>query len=347
MQAKKINISEIARRLGVSKSTVSKALNGSHEISEATKLKIQKFAARHNYRPNKIAVNLKSGQTKTIGVIVPSLQNFFFARVLRGIEKVASDLDYSIITCMSYESLEKEKKSIELLENGMVDGFIVALAQETQIKKETNHINEVIDNNKPVVMFDRVTKKIICNQVVVDDLEAVYMATKHLINLHCKNIALASTIDHLSVGKQRKKGYKKALKEAGLPIKDSRIVTANVNNLDVKIVHLLKQESVNAILALDEDAVFAAYRAAKFVGIKMPDNLAVIGYISDKMAKNLTPSLSTLNQHGIELGSKATQLLIERLQNTQREPFQKIQIKTTLAERESTKGYMAKITLNK
>jgi len=334
-------------QLGVSKSTVSKALNDSHEISASTKLKIQKFATKHHYRPNKLAVNLKSGQTKTIGVVVPSIQNFFFARVLRGIEKVASNLDYSIITCMSYESLEKEKKSVDLLENGMVDGFIIALAEETQIKKENGHIIDVIQNDKPVVLFDRVTKKLICNQVVGDDLEANYMATKHLISLNCKNIALASTIDYLSVGKQRKKGYKKALKEAGLPVNDSHIINANLNNLDVKIVHLLQQKDVDAILALDEDAVFAAYRAAKYVGIKMPEDLAIIGYISDKMAKNLIPRLSTLNQHGIELGSKATELLIGRLQKKHKEPFQKIKINTTLTERESTNGYIPKIISTK
>lgn len=339
MLSKKMNISEIAKQLNVSKSTVSKALNNSHEISLATKLKIQEFAAKHHYRPNKLAVNLKSGQTKTIGVVVPSIQNFFFARVLRGIEKVASELDYSIITCMSYESLDKEIKSVELLENGMVDGFIIALAEETQIKKEAKHIIDVIGNNKPVVLFDRVTKKLICNQVVGDDLDANFMATNHFINSNCKNIVLASTIDDLSVGKQRKKGYKKALKEAGIPIRESLIVTANVNNLDVKIVHLLKQNPVDAILALDEDAVFAAYRAAKYVGIKIPEKLAIIGYLSDKMAKNLNPPLTTLNQHGIELGCKATQLLIERLQNKEKGSFQKIQIITTLTERTSTKGF--------
>jgi len=297
--SKKINISEIAMQLGVSKSTVSKALNDSHEISASTKLKIQKFATKHHYRPNKLAVNLKSGQTKTIGVVVPSIQNFFFARVLR------------------------------------------------EIKKENGHIIDVIQNDKPVVLFDRVTKKLICNQVVGDDLEANYMATKHLISLNCKNIALASTIDYLSVGKQRKKGYKKALKEAGLPVNDSHIINANLNNLDVKIVHLLQQKDVDAILALDEDAVFAAYRAAKYVGIKMPEDLAIIGYISDKMAKNLIPRLSTLNQHGIELGSKATELLIGRLQKKHKEPFQKIKINTTLTERESTNGYIPKIISTK
>jgi len=342
VHGKKLNISEIARQLGVSKSTVSKALNDSHEISKATKSKIQKFASKHNYRPNKLAINLKSGRTKTIGVIVPSIQNFFFARVLKGIENVASAKNYSIITCMSNESLEKEINSLELLENGMVDGFILALAEETQIQMKTEHIKSVIEQNKPIVMFDRVTKDLICNQVVVNDLEAVFMATNHLIQINCKNIVLASTIDHLSVGKQRKKGYKKALREAGIKIDETRIIKAPPTTIDIKLARLLKNQKIDAIIALDEDAVFASYRAAKFVGYNLPADLAVIGYISDKMAKNLTPSLTTLNQQGIELGRTAAKLLIKRIQNEHRGPFQKKIIKTSLAERASTKGFISK-----
>ena len=339
MSNNKINISEIAKQLGVSKSTVSKALNNSYEISEATKRKIKRFAAKHHYRPNKLAINLKRGKTKTIGVIVPSIQNFFFARVLRGIENEASSKNYSIITCMSNESLEKEINSLELLENGMVDGFIIALAEETQIQKEIEHIELVIEQNKPIVMFDRVTKKLICNQVVGNDLEAVYMATKHLIKLGCKNIALTSTIDHLSVGKQRKKGYKEALNEANMPVFDSYIIKAIPTTIDIKIAKLFKKEKIDGVLALDEDAVFATYRAARFCGLKISKDLAVIGYISDKVAKNLIPPLTTLNQHGIELGKIATELLINRLNKDQRGDFQKKMIKTTLLERKSTRGF--------
>jgi len=336
---KKINISEIAKNLGVSKSTVSKALNDSKEISEATKIKIQRYASKHHYRPNKLAINLKSGKTKTIGVIVPSIQNFFFARVLRGIEKAASSKNYSIITCMSYESIEKELNSVALLENGLVDGFIIALAEETQVLKQIDHIKGIIEQDKPVVMFDRVTKDLICNQVIVNDKEAVCMATKRLIELGCNDIALVSTIDHLSVGKQRKKGYKKALRESNLSIKESHMITVKNTIIDIKIAKLLKKQKIDGILALDEDAVFATYRAAKFVGITIPTDMAVIGYLSDKVAKNISPSLTTLNQNGIKLGVIATELLIDRLNKEQRGTFQKKYIKTTLLERESTKCF--------
>ena len=342
MQSSKLNISEIAKLLGVSKSTVSKALNNSHEISDSTKLRIQKFAAKNNYKPNKLAVNLKSGTTKTIGVIIPSIQNNFFAKVLKGIEFVATEADYNIITTISNESYKKEVKSIELLSSGVVDGFILAIAEETQINQNFNHFIETIQQNKPIVMFDRVTKDLICDQVIVDDFKAAYQATLHFVNLKCKTIALVSTIDYLSVGKLRKDGYKKALTEAFGKVDNDLIIVANANNIDVKIMHLLKHKKIDAILALDEDAVLATYKASKFNNYNLDHHMAIIGYASEKIAENLTPSLTTLNQHGERIGRNSAHLLLDKLKNKANISFQKNLIVTTLVERESTKAYTFK-----
>lgn len=342
MQSSKLNISEIAKQLGVSKSTVSKALNNSHEISEATKLRIQNFATINNYKPNKLAVNLKTGTTKTIGVIIPSIQNNFFAKVLKGIEFVATEADYNIITTFSNESYKKEVSSIELLSSGVVDGFILALAEETQINQNFNHFIETIQQGKPIVMFDRVTKDLICDQVFVDDLDAAYKATKYFVNLKCETIALVSTIDYLSVGKLRKEGYKKAVIEVFGNVENDLIIVANANNIDVKIIHLLKNKKIDAILALDEDAVLATYKASKFKNYNATNNLAIIGYASEKMAENLTPSLTTLNQHGERIGRNSANLLIDKLKNKANISFQKNLIVTTLVERDSTKLYTFK-----
>jgi len=342
MQTPKINISEIAKQLGVSKSTVSKALNDSYEISMATKIRIKKFAAKHNYRPNKLAVNLKSGITKVIGVIVPSIQNSLFAKVLKGIENVATSENYNIITIISNESYTKEVNSMELLSDGVVDGFILAIAEETQIKKEFNHFNEAIMLGKPIVMFDRVTKELFCDQVTVDDYKAAYQATKRFINLKCITIAVVSTIDHLSVGKQRKEGYKKAITEAFGRVDKDLIILADLHNIDVKIVHLLKNKKVDAFLALDEDAVYATYKASKFNDYHLSNNFAIIGYTSEKIASNLTPTLTTLNQHGERIGRNAAHLLIDKLKNKANKSFQKNLIVTTLVERETTKQYSKK-----
>lgn len=338
----KTTLKEIAKILGVSKSTVSKALNNSHEISDVTKDKIQKFAKEHNYKANKLAVNLKTGTTKTIGVILPSIQNFFFAQVLKGIEDVATADDYNIITSFSNESLSKEINSMELLANGMVDGFILAIAEETQIKQNFDHFSEAIQDGKPLVMFDRITDTIDCDKVCVNDIEATYKATKHLLNLKCKKIAVVSTIDHLSVGKLRVEGYKKAINEMFSKVNKDLLVIGTTSNIDFKIVNLLKDKTVDAILALDEEAVLAAYKASKFREYNLPKDLAIIGYASEKMAANLTPSLTTLNQHGELIGKAAVNLLLNKLKNNTNTSFEHKPIDTTLVERDSTKGFVSK-----
>ena len=190
-----VTLKQLSKELNVSISTVSKALNDSHEIGKDTIKRVKELANYYNYKPNKIAVNLKSGKTKTIGVIIPSILNNFFAQVLFGIEKVAAKEGFDIITCISNESFKKEVSNVQVLSNGSIDGFIVAIAEQTQIKKDFKHFNQAIQQGTPIVMFDRVTDAINCDKVVVDDFEAAYQATKHLIDLKCKNLAIVSTID--------------------------------------------------------------------------------------------------------------------------------------------------------
>ena len=195
-----ITLKELAKQLNVSVSTVSKALNGSPEISEATAKRIKELAKHLNYQPNKIALSLKSNQTKTIGVIIPDIMNRFFAKVLYSIQQEATNLGYNIITCISNESYEKERDSLKILANGSVDGFIMALSEETQKKEQYDHINEVLGNNIPVVLFDRVSDKLNCDKVVANDLESIEDAVNTLFKRE-KHIAFLSRINALSVGK--------------------------------------------------------------------------------------------------------------------------------------------------
>ena len=206
----KATLKQIAQEFGVSISTVSKALSDSPEISEATKIKIQEYAALQNYKPNSIAKNLKNQRTNTIGVIIPNILNPFFAKVFSGIEKVALEKGYNVITGISNESLKKEQQVMDMLNNGTIDGFIVAIAEETQSFKEYKHFKDIMNSGTPIVMFDRVADGINCDKVVVDDFDSAYDATTHLIKLGSKKIALLSTIHNLSVGKLRFEGYQKA-----------------------------------------------------------------------------------------------------------------------------------------
>lgn len=333
---KKITLKELARILDFSISTISKALNDSHEISDATKFRIQEAAKRYNYTPNKIASSLKSGKTRTIGVIIPSIQNNFFARVLFGIEKIAAKENYNIITCISNESFNKEVTNVKVLANGSIDGFIVALAEETQKKQDFNHFNEAIRQDKPIVMFDRVADEIDCDKVVIDDLEASYQATKQLINTNCQSIAVFSTIDYLSVGKLRVEGYKKAIAESFKKIDNQLMIITDLINLDNRINTLLQNKKIDGIFAVDEDAALAALSITKSKGYKIPIDISIIGYVNKKIAINVTPTITTIDQHGIRIGESSAQILIDKLNNNSTS-FQRKIIKSTLMKRNSTK----------
>lgn len=335
----KATLKQIAKEFEVSISTVSKALSDSPEISEATKIKIQEYAKLQNYKPNSIAKNLKNQRTNTIGVIIPNILNPFFAKVFSGIEKAALAKGYNVITGISNESYEKEMQVMDMLNNGTIDGFIVSVAEETQSEKEYQHFKDIINSGTPIVMFDRVAETIVCDKVIVDDFESSYDATQHLLKLGSKKIALLSTIGNLSVGKLRFDGYQKALEENNIKFHDELLVVENeIDLFDKKLTNLFLKEKVDAIFALDEHASTMAMKLAIKKGIKIPEQLNIIGFADGVWSKRLTPSLSTVSQHAPEIGAKAAELLINKL-NTKDEFYQHqtVVIKTELRQRESTR----------
>ena len=335
----KATLKQIAKEFEVSISTVSKALSDSPEISEATKIKIQEYAKLQNYKPNSIAKNLKNQRTNTIGVIIPNILNPFFAKVFSGIEQEALAKGYNVITGISNESHEKEMQVMDMLNNGTIDGFIVSVAEETQSKQEYQHFKDIVNSGTPIVMFDRVAEGIVCDKVIVDDFESSFDATQHLIKLGGKNIALLSTIGNLSVGQLRVAGYKKALEENKIKIEDNLLLIENdIESFDTKLASLLQNEKLDAVFALDEHASTMAMKLAIKKGIKIPEQLNIIGFADGVWSKRLTPSLSTVSQHAPEIGAKAAELLINKL-NTKDEFYQHqtVVIKTELRQRESTR----------
>ena len=226
----KATLKQIAKELGVSVSTVSKALNGSPEISEPTKQRVQEYAKLKNYKPNVIGLNLKNRRTKTIGVIIPNILNSFFAKVFSGIEKVADEKGYKVITCISNESSEKEINALEMLSNGTIDGFILSIAEESQKLQKFDHFTTIINEGTPIVMFDRIADEVNCDKVIVDDFESAVNATEHLIKTGCKKIALLSAIDNLSVGKLRAQGFYKAMGDNGLKVDENLVILTNNND---------------------------------------------------------------------------------------------------------------------
>lgn len=335
----KATLKQIAKELGVSISTISKALNDSPEISDTTKQKVKEYAKLKNYKPNSIGLNLKNQSTKTIGVIIPDILNSFFAKVFTGIEKVADEKGYKIITCISNESYQKEINALDMLSNGTIDGFILAIADETQKIQEFNHLKEIINEGIPIVLFDRITDEINCDKVIVDDFDSAVKATEHLIKTGCKKIALLSSIDNLSVGKLRVKGFYEAIKNKGHEVDEKLVILTNTNEeFDDKVADFFMKNKPDAVFALDEHASVTAMKLGIKNGYDIPNELQIIGFADGVWSRRMTPSMSTISQHGPEIGEVAATLLIEKLENKKESlPPKTTIIKTELRQRDSTK----------
>ncbi|WP_178987468.1 LacI family DNA-binding transcriptional regulator [Winogradskyella schleiferi] len=331
-------LKELSKLLNLSISTVSKALNDSHEISDNTKKRVNELAEKLNYKPNRIAQQLKTNKSKTIGVILPTVTNPFFAEVLHGIEMAATNSDYDIIVCLSNETLHKEKRSLELLSNGSVDGFIMAVARESQVKKETDHIKFAIKSKLPVLMFDRVVNDIECNKVIVDDFQSVYEATEHLIvNEKRKNILLVSNIEELSVGKLRIEGYSKALKNHKLKPKILKLDNAIDVEVESKIYNYLREnKSIDAILSIDHLTGIVAINMAKKLGKNIPKDLSVVGFGYEHTQLLSSPKISIIHQKAHKIGEMSTKLLIDNIMDEDLE-LQTIVVPSELKLSESVK----------
>jgi LacI family transcriptional regulator len=336
----KATLKQIAKELNVSVSTVSKALNDSPEISDQTKIKIKEYAKLKNYKPNVIGLNLKNRKTKTIGVIIPNILNSFFAKVFSGIEKVADERGYNVIMCISNESLDKEAHTLEMLSNGTIDGFILSVSEEAQKRHDYDHFASIINDGTPIVMFDRIAEGIDCDKVVVDDFDSALNATKQLIDLGCMNIALFSSVDNLSVGKLRTEGYLKALKDNNIPMNEDLILrTDSEDDLNFRIQELSENCIIDGIFALEESDSVAALKYGLKRGSKIPEELSIIGFADGILAsRRLSPSLTTVSQHGVDIGEVAAKLLLDRLESKEEsKPYETVVIKTKLKERETTK----------
>jgi LacI family transcriptional regulator len=340
-----VTLKQIANEIGVSISTVSKALRNSVEIAAETKLKIQAYAKLYNYRPNNIALSLKNRKTNTIGVIIPEIVHHFFSKVIKGIEQVANKRGYNVIIGLSNESFDKEVINMQLLANGSIDGFILSISKETLLKQDYHHFTESIDQGMPIVMFDRVVNDIKCDKVVVDDYEGSRKAVEMLISKGCKNIALITTKDYVSVGRLRTKGYLEALdlnkiaanSEFILKVDDNDVSDDHLESLESDIEKLLKQNKVDGIFAVNEIYAITAMKVARKLKLKIPENIKIIGFTDGVLSKHASPSLTTVSQHAIKMGEISAKLIIDKLESKEtNENNQLIIIPTEIIEREST-----------
>lgn len=343
----KMTLKKIASELGLSISTVSKALKDDKDISQENRDKVQAFAKFYNYRPNSIALSLKNKKTKTIGVIIPEIVHHFFAKVISGIEEVANSKEYNVIIGVTNESLDKEAINMEMLIDGSIDGFIISLSKETLLKQNYIHLQEIQNRNIPIVMFDRVVDDIVCDKIIVDDREAGQMAVQKLVDIGCKKILLLTTMDYLNIGRLRTEGYKDALDINGIEYNEGLVIKIGElgdsdeeqRSLEDRINRVFdKHPDIDGIFGVNEIYAVTALNVARMRGLNVPDALSVIGFSDGILSKYARPHLTTVSQHGFQIGELAAQTLIDRLEKEEELPFTTQLIKTELIIRDSTRS---------
>lgn len=347
---KRTTLKQLAKELGVSVSTVSKALKNSPEISQDTIDKVKAFAKLLNYRPNNIALSLKNRKTKTIGIIIPDIVHHFFTKVIKGVENYANAQGYNVIVGLSNESFSNEVINMEMLANGSIDGFIISMSRETMQRQDYQHFTECLNEGIPLVMFDRIVNEIPCDKVAVDDTKGARIATETLLKKGAKKVAIITTKDYVSVGRLRTKGYLEALDAFNinpiadliLKIDDDLLYEDHLENLETQIQKLLKKHpDIDGIFAVNELYAVVAMKVAKELDIEIPNKLQVIGFTDGMLSKHATPALSTVSQHGEAMGEKAAELLIrridERVDGGSVQPMKTTIISTDLILRNSTK----------
>lgn len=309
-----ITLKNLAKELKVSISTVSKALRDSPEISNDTIEKVKDLAKKYNYRPNKIALSLKSNRTLTIGVIIPDILNRFYSKVLNGIHDSADQFGYDVITINTKESILKEIDSLQILSSGTVDGVIIAMSEETLNKNDYSHIKEFTMKETPIVMFDRVTDKINCDKVIIDDFDAIYNEVKSLKDLGRKKIGFITTINDLNVGKYRANGYRKASFDLFGKFNKNLILRISKNHdKHLEIEKFIKKNKPDALISADIICGVISINIARNLNIDVPKELSVVGFGDKTISEYSTPKLTTIYQHGTEIGNRSVELLVDRM----------------------------------
>jgi DNA-binding LacI/PurR family transcriptional regulator len=336
MKNVQITIKDIARQLNISPSTVSRALKNHPDISAETKKAVNELAGRLKYQPNAVALSLKQNRSYTIGVVIPEIVHYFFSSVISGIEDVAYDAGFTVIICQSNELFDREYSNTKALLAHRVDGILVSISKETSTFQ---HLYDIKDRNIPIVFFDRIVPGFFADQVIIDDMEASYHATKHLISGGRKRIAHFAGPQNLLIGQQRKQGYIKALREGGLPIEDELMQEADTfEKARIYAISLLESGNPpDGIFAVNDLTAIGAMQTFQKAGVKIPEQIAVVGFSDGRFSGITDPSLTSVDQHGYEMGTMATELLLKRiLSETQDYPFETKILRADLIIRESS-----------
>ncbi|RTQ48998.1 LacI family DNA-binding transcriptional regulator [Hymenobacter gummosus] len=313
-------ISDVARELGVAPSTVSRALNGHSDINTNTREAILEVARRLDYQPNLLAQSLKSSATHTIGVVIPDIERPFFATCVSGIQQVAAEAGYRVMICQSKESYEMEVSNVQALMASRVDGLLICHSRDTQ---NFDHVKQHAHKGTPIVHFDRVCNEVNSAQVVIDDWGGAYAITEHLIQEGCRRIAILAGPEPLLISRQRISGYQNALKRYRLPVRPEYEVHSNFQPESAVAAldgWLALPEPPDAIFAINYTNAFDLLVALKERQVRVPEEIAVVGFGDEFMAAMIEPGLTTVNLHPHRIGQQAARLFLDQVR--QKEHFQ-------------------------
>jgi LacI family transcriptional regulator len=334
-----VTIKDIAKALGLSTSTVSRALRDTHEISAATKKIVLAYAKEINYQPNPIALSLKERRSKSIGVVVSEVANSYFSQAINGIESIAYDRGYHVILSQTHESYDREVINVQHLASRSVDGLLVSLASQTE---DISHLTSLHDRGLPIVFFDRVADEIITHKVIANNEKGAFDATSHLIKSGCKRIAHLTSSNQLSISIERLKGYENALKANNITLNPAYIKHCPHGGM----IYEEMENAIKELMALPDkpDAIFVAgdrlstgcLSVFKNLKIDVPNDIAIAGFSNSDVLDLFNPSLTSVRQPAFEIGKLATQMLLQLIEAKYPvEEFEKKVLETSLFVRNS------------
>lgn len=337
MKRERTTIHDIARKLNITASTVSRALKDHPRISSDTKKAVLKAAEKLNYQPNNIAAALRNGRSNIIGIIIPNVDRSFFSSVVRGIEEVANTARYNVMICQTYDRYDKEVETVEALLNARVDGIIVSFSKETD---DFSHFVKVRERGIPLIMFDRSNTDLEVSHVVADDFLGSYKAVEHLIQQGCKRIAHFTNVKKISIYKERLRGYREALEAHKLPFDEGLVIENNLQLEDGRegMERLLqRKEWPDAVFSASALGALGAMQVLKERGIKIPDQVALVAFTNEQFTSFTEPTLTAVDQHSIPMGNAAAEIFLEEISRAQQKFIpQKIVLQPELIIRQSS-----------
>ena len=323
MRSGQVTIKDIAKELNISCSTVSRALKDFPGISPTTKKAVTDLADKYNYRPNAIALSLRNQKTNVIGVIIPETVHFFFSTVISGIEDAAMKEGYNVMICQSNENYEREADSIDALMGARVDGLLVSISRETS---NLDHLKKVTEEGTPMVFFDRLVEGMNASSVIIDDYQGAYDATEHLIEQESRNIVHLTGPSNLIIGRKRKEGYISALEDHEIPVREEYIVECRKGTQEEAEIVMTKLLStgmaIDGVFASNDVAALGAINAVKKAGLKIPRDIAIVGFSNWQFSSLVEPGLSSVSQPGYEIGQQAAQLILEEINSKEKNKSQ-------------------------